>query len=640
MFPRRSNNNSVTRTSSSAPPQQAMNRLEFNPSVDSSPSPEMANVPPDAGSSAYGLNAPFTSTSPPASTIHPIIQSTPHQVLTQSREPQGLTVVQPFSRIPPHYFTALTVKLTSLFINNWVPRVLSSAEIQSYRQETHHRIQRIRDLEAQQNQMPPSKREPMLDHTLFMTRLDYRVTFSRIFRINDLPPEVLTHIFHHVVWSTTSPDNVLLWRLWLTWVCRHWRAVALSDPTLWNSILFRTLFNFEIPFLWLERTANAPLDIRINDTSEKPISLTQMQNLLIRLFHKISNIRTIIIVVQDWDPILVVLDAFRVVQEKRLPMILERFEMYRCGPSYVQLGSGYEPSFYRTPIPLFGGAAIPSLNYLTLSGLHIDWAHSVLTNLTTLDLRQIALEKSPTISQFRALLTNSPVLHKLFLDGAGPTWSGEGRGMKPIHIPSLRVLMLADFSVTYAVYVCSQIFAPNIVDLSLINFVEGDYSMFYDFIRSNMPLVKILYLHNVEFIPSSRTAISILKWLQSMPLLTYFHISHMKPEFLELFLYNSKTLKSLAISEEQTPEIPCPKLAFFQYEGMKTDPIIRWSHIRAQFGSPLRKIYIPVAFANQVSKEQYACLRATVRGVGGVQVLPSGFRPVEELYLLRKGISQ
>jgi len=319
---------------------------------------------------------------------------------------------------------------------------------------------------------------------------------------------------------------------------------------------------------------------------------------------------------------------------------LERFEMHRSGSPYVQIGAGYEPSFYLKTIPLFGGATVPSFNYLSLNGLHIDWANSVLTNLTTLDIRRIPLDRAPTLHQFRALLGGSLALRKLFLDGAGPGWSDAViRGMKPVHIPSLRVLVLGDFSLNYAIYVCSQIFVPNVLDLTLMNFVGEDYSRLYDILRSNMPLIKILTLYNIDFVPGPRSSISIIKWLESMPLVTYFRIGNVKPQFLELFFYNYKTMRSLAEGQSSSPHIiPCPKLAFLEFEAVHTDVIIRWAHIRKRLGSPLRKIYLSITAANQVVEDQYQRLAAALDSGGAIQILTPGSRPVEEANLSKEVI--
>lgn len=596
-----------------------------------SPSREVANVPPYAGLLISGSNVPPTSTS-----LLAPANSTTQSTTQRQTQSQGL------QRVAAPYFArrnrdnqallALVTNFIAHAIKDWVPHVLSPDELHHLRQATQHRIQTIRHLETERSQMMP-RRDLRIEQRLFMAHLDYKVHFGRIFRINHLPPEVLSNIFRYVIWSAEGPDRGVRWRLWVTWVCRHWREIALSDPVLWNAIWFKDLPNFERSLAWLERSADAPLDIRINDTKRNPISPAEMHNLLNKLVDKLSNIRILIIVIHEWDPILVVLHALRVVQEKSLPMILERLEIHRSGSPYVQIGAGYEPDFYSKPIPLFGGATVPSFNYLSLNSLHIDWANSVLTNLTTIDLRRIALNRAPTLSQFRALLAGSPALNKLLLDGAGPARDHVNQGMKPVHIPSLRILILGDFSLSYAVYICSQIFAPNVSDLTIMNLVGDDYSGLYDLLRSKMPLVKILTLYNVEFFPGPRSSISVIKWLQSMPLLTYFRITNIKPQFLELFLYNYKTMKSLAEAQMPSGHIPCPKLAFLEVSAVRPDDIARWAHIRKQLGSPLRKIYLSIPIANSVTEEQYQRLAAALDVVGGVQVLPQDCMTVEHTEL-------
>ncbi|KAF8812063.1 hypothetical protein BYT27DRAFT_7208016 [Phlegmacium glaucopus] len=444
-----------------------------------------------------------------------------------------------------------------------------------------------------------------------------------IFRINRLPPEVVTNIFRYVIWSAVSTKHAVQWRLWLTGVCVYWREIALKDPLLWSFIWVDDLPNFERSLTWLKRSSNAPLDILINDTKERPISVSTLQNLLERLFNKISNIRMIAINFQELDPILVVLDAFRVVQKKGCPMILERLEMHSSGSPSVQIGTSYK---YPKPIPLFGGATVPSLKSLTLNGVNIDWTTPILTNITVLDIRRLPLDRSPTLSQFRALLGGSPALHKLRLDGVSPELLEKTTpGLKPVLIPSLRLLSLANFSEQYATYVCAQIFAPNVLKLRLRNLFGEDYSMLYDLLRSNMPKIKILWLHNIGFVPGPRSSISVIGWLQSMPLLTLFRIGNVKPQFLEFFLYIGKKP-----AQEPSRCILCPKLAFLEVDVAQTDVIARWTHIRRQLGSPLQKIYLSADVAKQFA--------GASGGVGIICVLTPGNRPVEEEDLHREDI--
>ncbi|KAF8167607.1 hypothetical protein B0H34DRAFT_23864 [Crassisporium funariophilum] len=533
------------------------------------------------------------------------------------------------------FFLELTTKLTAQVIMDWVPHNMPPQEIHECREVTRTQLERIKSLEAEAERTAPMV-ELHVEKALFLARTDYRIHFSRIFRINELPTEIINNVFRFVVWSALEPTHGIKARLWLTWTCRLWRSLAVADPVLWNAIWFKDWPDFERSFAWLERAGDSPIDLRINDTKERPMSMVTMQNILQKVMTKISNIRIIIVVLQEWDPLLLILHAFRAVAENRCPMILERFEMHRCGSPYVQIGTGYEPSFYANPTPLFGGAAIPSFNYLSLNGIHLDWGKSILTNLTTIDLRRIPLERAPTLSQFRALLAGSPVLTKLILDGAGPQWHGDAlAGLKPILIPSLRFLVLGDFSLSYGIFIFSQMSVPNVVDLTLMNLVGEDYGPLYDLMRSNLPSTKVLTLFNADLVANPQSAISIIRWLQSMPLVTYLRVGNVKKQFLDLFLMSSINPHSLEAKAEPTKYITCPNLAYLEFQAVEPDIISRFADIRGKLGGPLRKIYMSVATASRVTQEQHQRLAAALGKDGTVQILGPGGRPVEEVELVK-----
>ena len=591
---------------------------------------------------------------------------TSHSSNEETTDPAAMNISTPAPAIHPILADrqhALAVKelFTSTIIKEWVPCIPTPAQVQGYLEDTRDRIQNIRTLDAlrdqllldaQRDQLFPTslQRLNQVNEVLFFTRLEYQIRFGRIFRINDLPPEILTDIFQYIIWVSEGPVQSANWHLWLTWVCRHWRQVALSDPTLWNAIWFRDIPNFERSLAYLERSADAPLDIRINDSQARPLSLAEMQNLFKKLLKKISNLRIVFIVLQEWDLILFVLHAFCAVKERNLPMILERFEMHRGGSPYVQIGAGHE---HPNPIPLFGGATVPSFKYLSLNGIYIDWANSALTNLTKIDIRRIPQDKSPSLTQFRELFARSPALRELILDGAGPSWKTFVPGMhvKPIHIPSLRVLILGDFRLKFALYLCSHLSTPNVLDLTMIRFCGEDYSDLYEALTSTMPLVRILTFYNVDFVPTPQRANIIIKWLRSMPQVTYFRIGTVKPQILDLFLHglldealDGQTPELEAqTTEARTPEeqtIACPKLAFLELEWDNIDQIemiIRWARIRKQFGSPIRKVYLKPSLANKITLEQSQQLGEVLDSGGAISFLNPGTKSVEEQMLMNEG---
>ncbi|KAK7039619.1 hypothetical protein R3P38DRAFT_2900753, partial [Favolaschia claudopus] len=108
---------------------------------------------------------------------------------------------------------------------------------------------------------------------LRQTRKTYKACFAPIRR---LPPEVLGLIFAVVVQETASRslsiemDNAP-WML--TRICRHWSAVALSNPALWTRLdlhLHRIGEKGAIPLtrLQIERSQNMPLTLKISDDDD------------------------------------------------------------------------------------------------------------------------------------------------------------------------------------------------------------------------------------------------------------------------------------------------------------------------------------------------------------------------------------
>ena len=106
-----------------------------------------------------------------------------------------------------------------------------------------------------------------------------------------------------------------------------------------------------------------------------------------------------------------------------------------------------------------------------------------------------------------SFFARSPALRELILDEAGPFWKTLVPGMQvpvnPIHIPSLRVLVLGDFHLKFALYLCSHISTPNVLDLTMIKFCVEDYSKLYEALTSTMPLVRILSFYGIAALTST-----------------------------------------------------------------------------------------------------------------------------------------
>ncbi|PPQ84742.1 hypothetical protein CVT24_002604 [Panaeolus cyanescens] len=119
------------------------------------------------------------------------------------------------------------------------------------------------------NLPPPS---PILSDTVSESQIEGLAT------VNDLPHEILTHIFHIYMFWEEEPDhldpelegmvsvflpNPRSAPLLFCNVCSYWRNVAIVTPALWSAIVIRKGFNLDTVALWLQRSQNHPLSLFI-----------------------------------------------------------------------------------------------------------------------------------------------------------------------------------------------------------------------------------------------------------------------------------------------------------------------------------------------------------------------------------------
>ncbi|KAF9486318.1 hypothetical protein BDN70DRAFT_1648 [Pholiota conissans] len=597
-----------------------------------------STFPPPASSIApHGGNHPTTGQQqPPTATT-----STPPGVLPSQSMPITTPSAMPNPTQPPSavdYYRNIATQLQAMVLLEWSPRSMTPEEILEYRLATQRRIERIQVLESQQARVGVNA-DALIEQALFVARVDYRLRFFRTFRINDLPSEIFTNILRLFCWSAPNPAENIKARKTVTWTCRHWRAMALADHTLWNAIAFTDFPKFERSAAWLERSGNAVVDIRISDTSAKPWTLDVARVVIQIIFTKLSNLRILVIMLQDWDPILYIIDAFRVVKEQNIPMVLERFEVHRMGATYIQIGRGYEPEYYSRFIPLFGGAEVRTLNHVTMNAIHIDWAGSYIKNLTTLDMRRVPLERVPSLQDFRKLLEDSPTMNKLVLDGAGPSPRVVGAEDLPaIELPMLRSLALGDFNSQYATYAASQFTCINVLDLTLMNVIRDDFSPFWTLLTGRLPALRALTLYGADLFNNSvATRLVFLRFLKSIPKLAFLRISTVTTHMLELFLFDTERLQPVALTAQgadPTAHPACPELRILEYHTVDPNYIARWVATRTRMGLPIRKIYVEHSKYKEMTAAHKQRMVAAMGGMGTIQSLFGTGRPVEELELL------
>ena len=529
----------------------------------------------------------------------------------------------------------LAEKRMHQLIADWVPRPYTLEERALYRQETHRYIALIKKLEAIQAQAAPVVNH-VLEHQLFIARVDYRVKFSRLFRINDLPTEIVCNIFRFIIWSCVDHDRSIKLRLNLTWTCRHWRKIALEDPTLWSVIWFKDVPYFTRSLAWLERSGRTPKDIRISDWGPSgPMDVDTLSKVLDRLIPRIAEIRALVIVLRSWDTVLYTLDQLRAARLVSSNLILERFELHRHGHAWIQPGPGYEP--WKEAIPLLGGIPLPTLKSLSLSAIHVDWAATPLSNLSCLDLRQLPLNTAPTFEQFRAILRNSPRLSKLILDSAGPSYTGRDLSVidyPPIPLPYLTSLAMADFKPAYGVYILSQFDAPNIRDLTILNMgPTDDYSAFYAHMTGRMTQLRVLTLFNGNYWPGNdylplSERLAVVKWLESTPEVSFLRFGGLGKCFLHAFVSDPRTI----VGERLYPQnrIVCPKLLYIEWQRQDPETVLQWIQHRKQIGCPVAKMYVNLDKPDRVfDPEIHRAMQASMAPGGQMLLLRPGVKAKE-----------
>lgn len=530
-------------------------------------------------------------------------------------------------------------------IGSWKPHPFSSEERAEYFEHTRQLIHTISEISATKDSIRPSI-DHNLEMSLFEARIDYRATFPRLFRFHDLPTEIVNEIFRNVAWSGTDSTSART-RLWLTWVCKRWRSIALEDPHLWNVIWWQDEPDFVRSQVFFDRAADAPKDLRINDDPKSPMSMETIKLIMGKIIPRLHTVRVLIVILHEWDPLLFIVDQLRVASLIDGPLVMERLEIHRNGPPYIQLGAGYTGP-YRQAIPLFDGRNVPSLRTLSLSGIHIDWNNTSVGNLVALDLRKVPLNRAPTFEQFRAVLKSSPMLNKLILDGAGPSFVGRDPSnttidYPPIPLLHLRTLALADFSAPYATYVVSQFSVPNVRDLTVLNLQGQDYTQFFLAMVGKMKEVRVLTLFNAELLerpigpdgarePDEASRLAVVRWLESMPQIAFIRFGALHPNFLDNFLADPNSIKP---KDRLFPEnnVILPKLKFLEWQRMQPIIVINWAMARKdRFNLPLEKIYINQATAEEINGDRTISesMKACMGGKGGVFLLRPGHKAPEE----------
>jgi hypothetical protein len=326
-----------------------------------------------------------------------------------------------------------------------------------------------------------------------------------------LPIEILNTIFvltqtstytveslspRHHAYGRTAIDHKWHASL-LAGVCRYWRAVTLSFPDIWNTIVIgdparAPNSNIELAILSLRRSYFSNVDVhiwhRIPDFAKSWFSETlASQSIRFRGFH-----------VYSLDQAFNLLDTFTECPAPQLESLT-----IQAWPSYEIYRTNLE-SLRELPT-LFAGIT-PRLRRLTLR-CYDSWPGNNFSNLTHLHLEHQSSRtpSSRRTSDFLQFLATNPLLEEIFLNNAGPNDDGllDSRiHSQRIEFPRLRKVILKGCPIPCAARILSQITISPEAHVQVLRCRNGTASTLLSGVAGCANLKNVTRLRMESLVPS------------------------------------------------------------------------------------------------------------------------------------------
>ncbi|KAH7885048.1 hypothetical protein F5I97DRAFT_1928465 [Phlebopus sp. FC_14] len=397
---------------------------------------------------------------------------------------------------------------------------------------------------------------------------------------------------------TDASDSCPPFQVVVSHVCRHWRNVALSTPSLWTQINVLCIERppFERVSTLLERSKSLPLDIRIDweppddafptdDEPPRSFSEDDLKALLALLIPHVPRWGSIWVDVASYDHMFTFLSA---VSDPSVPAAprLEALQLYHHEDS-EEFVAFPRPSMSKHFV-LFGGSA-PRLKSIALWGVHVDWNQSWITSgshLLDLELAYHTEDVRPLWTAFNKILRGAPNLETLSLCLSGPSgnppqWSDRARCY----------LVLGFHSSSYTVGLLRKLYTPVLKSLTL-DFDAEDYT---DLVTQLVgpATVPNLFPHEqprsllsglehlkISGLPCGSSSVKILygelKNLKALNL----SLTYLDPAFLHL------------LSPPPQGDILLPALKTLSATGAVGDAIRQLVQQRKEAGVPLKAVYL------------------------------------------------
>ncbi|KAJ3526537.1 hypothetical protein NMY22_g10119 [Coprinellus aureogranulatus] len=272
---------------------------------------------------------------------------------------------------------------------------------------------------------------------------------NAIVPINRLPPEILSQIFHHVQdldEGDGSSLRVVFW-VFITGICKHWRAVALNCNTLWAYLAFP---HPKFTELMLSRSGSAPLRIEFDYES-----YTRFVDVLRKALSQVERLHAVYI------------SSGNSLLEDILPV------SFASAPVMESLT--IDSSELDLPSALFDGG-LPRLERLYLRGCRLSWTaipfSATMTHLT-LGGESLVEGGRPSVQGFIDALKQMPRLHNLTLfrylppHSTGQASLSSSFAPSQLKLDSLRRLELEEDTEAKLIGFFNLIQVPNVQSMHL-----------------------------------------------------------------------------------------------------------------------------------------------------------------------------
>ncbi|KAJ3542430.1 hypothetical protein NM688_g5969 [Phlebia brevispora] len=291
--------------------------------------------------------------------------------------------------------------------------------------------------------------------------VDLRRHTNDLVPIARLPPEILLMVFKKCRAGKLQPSRLSLWQApWITFtqVCHHWRVVALSAPTLWNTMVLevrnKSLPPSEAIATWLGRTGQTPLvvDVRDSEDSLHQLSRRNQQALSDLILEQLPRIRKLDVAMAHEVPSMMQWPS-------SMSPCMERLSLWnrQCPAETIWDVQSLAVNFSQR---------FPALRKFTLAGgYQFDFTTWTLpSSLTSLMILNSVPSASQSPSDIMNVLRRLGSLNVLLLENVLPHDAKPFVGMEPVALPTLSSLQLGD---TEYKFLLSHLVLPPSTTLNL-----------------------------------------------------------------------------------------------------------------------------------------------------------------------------